>query len=84
MTMNRLTKLQNPDKRMARKSKTYRPPNEDEIALHAYAILAQEQPHRAREAWRQAEAQLIADRQHDAGLLPTLEGLFFDNMATQP
>lgn len=56
---------------MIRKPKAFRRPTADEITRYAYAILAAEQPHRAEEAWRQAKAQLIADRQHDAGLLPT-------------
>jgi hypothetical protein len=75
--MNRLLQSQSPKptKNMARKSKTYRPPSEEEIACYAYAILAAEQPQRAQEAWRQAEAQLIADRQHDAGLLPSVDSL---------
>lgn len=44
------------------------PPTDDEIALCAYAIYAKENPEHALELWREAQAQLIAARQHDAGL----------------
>ena len=54
---------------MTRKTKPFRRPSENEIACHAYAIYAQEHPQHAMEIWMQAEAQLVADRQHDAGLL---------------
>jgi hypothetical protein len=54
---------------MTRNAKSYTPPTIDEIASCAFSIFAQEQPHRAREAWLQAEAHLVARRQHDAGLL---------------
>ena len=51
------------------KSNSYVPPTEHEIACCADAIYAQEYPQHARELWCQAKAQLIASRQHDAGLL---------------
>lgn len=54
---------------MARRIIRYTPPTECEIACAAFAIYAHEQPKRALETWRQAEAQLVADRKHDAGLL---------------
>lgn len=55
---------------MNRKLKVYRPPTDDEIACCAFVIFAREEPEHAREVWRQAEAQLTASRQHDAGLFP--------------
>lgn len=54
---------------MTRKQKSYRPPTENEITGFAYAIYAQEQPQHAIEIWRQAQAQLIASRKHEAGLV---------------
>lgn len=59
-----------------RKCRSYVPPTEHEIACCAYAIYANEEPTRAHELWRQAEAQLIASRQHDAGLLNQTESGF--------
>ncbi|MFN7137997.1 MAG: hypothetical protein ACK4UN_01515 [Limisphaerales bacterium] len=56
------------DKNRTTKAK-FHPPTEAEIACCAYAIYAQENPQRALQIWREAEAQLMADRQHDAGLL---------------
>ncbi|MBA4150402.1 MAG: hypothetical protein H0X66_20010 [Verrucomicrobia bacterium] len=47
----------------------FNPPTESEIAFCAFAIYAQENPQRAMQLWREAEAQLMADRRHDAGLL---------------
>ena len=58
---------------MVTKQKHFTPPSEDEIAYCAYAIYAQENPQRALELWRQAEAQLIADRKHDAGIFSVPE-----------
>ncbi len=58
---------------MTRKTKTFNPPSENEIACCAYAIYASEEPRRALELWREAEAQLVADRQHDAGLASALQ-----------
>ena len=55
---------------MNRKNKTFVPPTENEIACCAYAIYAGEHPQHASQLWREAEAQLMADRQHDAGLSP--------------
>ena len=43
-------------------------PTDAEIAFCAYAIYAKENPERAIELWGEAKAQLIAARQHDAGL----------------
>ena len=48
--------------------KSYIPPTETEIACFAFSILQNENPQRATEVWLQAKAQLIADRQHDAGM----------------
>ncbi|MDB6026740.1 MAG: hypothetical protein JWM68_2963 [Verrucomicrobiales bacterium] len=49
--------------------KKYIPPTDEEIACCAFAIIAQEHPTLANIKWREAEAQLIANRKHDAGLL---------------
>jgi hypothetical protein len=59
---------------MAKTPKDYTPPTEEEISCCAYVIYAREFPDHARELWRQAEAQLIADRKHDAGLFSISEG----------
>ena len=59
-TNNRCTKT------MISKQK-FTPPTEAEVAICAYAIFSQENPQRALELWREAEAQLRAVRQHDAG-----------------
>ena len=52
---------------MAVKAK-FNPPSEAEIAFCAFAIYAKENPERSMQLWHEAEAQLLADRQHDAGL----------------
>lgn len=52
---------------MRTKSK-FNPPNDTEIALCAFAIFAEENPQRSLQLWREAEAQLLAARQHDAGV----------------
>jgi len=46
----------------------FSPPTEAEVAICAHAIFAQENPQRAIQIWKEAEAQLRAARQHDAGL----------------
>jgi hypothetical protein len=57
-------------------SKEYQEPTPDEIALCAYFIWEHEGRPPGREAahWLQAEAQLTADRKHDAGLLKKSKG----------
>ena len=57
---------QNPEKIPMKK---YVPPTDEEIACCAFAIIARENPMLADNKWREAEAQLIASRKHDAGLL---------------
>ncbi len=56
---------------MAGKAEKYIPPTHEEIAHHAYFLWLKEGgcPGRDLEHWLQAEAQLIATRKHDAGLL---------------
>ncbi len=54
---------------MAKRILSYTPPTDSEIACYAFAIVAQQQPAQALDAWHEAKAQLIADRQHDAGML---------------
>jgi hypothetical protein len=66
--VKKTSKSQESPNRMTRNTKNFRPPSDDEIACHAYAIYAQEHPRHAMEIWHQAEAQLVADRKHDAGL----------------
>lgn len=54
---------------MARKAK-FVEPTDDEIANYAYVLFDSDGrvPGRELEYWLQAEAQMIADRRHDAGL----------------
>ncbi len=67
MLMIRKTTINQSGKATATKRK-FVPPTESEIALCAYAIYAKENPQRAIQLWREAEAQLTAARKHDAEL----------------
>ncbi len=50
--------------------KEYTPPTQEEIAFQAYLLWEKEGSYgRDQEYWLQAEAQLIAARKHEAGLL---------------
>jgi hypothetical protein len=57
---------------MSKAAKTYQPPTHDEIAVCARRIYETEgRPEgKAMEHWLQAEAQLVAERKAQAGLLP--------------
>ena len=57
---------------MSKAAKTYQPPTHDEIAACARRIYETEgRPEgKATEHWLQAEAQLIAERKAEAGMLP--------------
>jgi hypothetical protein len=65
---------------MARKVKQFIEPTESEIAACAYLIFDHDGrvPGRELENWLQAEAQIIADRRHDAGL-PCMPGTLHRN-----
>lgn len=58
---------------MSKAAKTYQPPTHEEIAACARRIYETEgRPEgHATEHWLQAEAQLIAERKAEAGLLPS-------------
>jgi hypothetical protein len=58
---------------MSKAAKTYQPPTHEEIAVCARRIYETEgRPEgHATEHWLQAEAQLIAERKAEAGLLPS-------------
>jgi hypothetical protein len=80
--MNRVKRSLNPTKSFTpskHRLKSFREPTEKEIAHFAFSIFSQEDPQRALEIWRQAKAQLIADRKHDAGLLQAAD--FFPSAA---
>jgi hypothetical protein len=54
---------------MARQIRKFVEPTHDEIATYAHLIFEHDRvPGRELENWLQAEAQIIADRRHDAGL----------------
>jgi hypothetical protein len=57
---------------MSKAAKTYRPPTHEEIAACARRIYETEgRPEgKATEHWLQAEAQLVAERKAQAGILP--------------
>ena len=57
---------------MAKNIKAYQPPTQEEIAACAHRIYETEgRPEgKSLEHWLQAEAQLVAERKADAGLLP--------------
>jgi hypothetical protein len=71
---------------MSRTAKNYRPPTHDEIAVYARRIYEIEgRPEgKAMEHWLQAEAQLIAERKAQAGVLPASKPAAKPLQATSP
>jgi hypothetical protein len=71
---------------MSKTAKSYHPPSHDEIAVYARRIYEIEgRPEgKAVEHWLQAEAQLIAERKAQAGMLPANKPAAKPLQATSP